>query len=379
MGWKSSSKPDTTQQENLARTQTDIALEQAQMAREERAFQQTQMDRVMPLFEQQVQASIASQQTADKRSEDQWSAYLRDFQPAEAKLASQAMNYDTPERRAAAAAEAVAGVDSQFSRVQDAQRRDLGRAGISLDSGRALTLDMAGRYGQAKAAASADRTARQQIENTGMNLVDNVAKLGRGLAGTSLQAQGLGLNAGTAATGQMGQQQGTYNASMNPALQSYSGASGALGSAGNMYGNIAQQQAQARQSSGAALGGLGSLAGTLLTAGKGSIIGSMLPFSDPKTKKVHGKVSGKKALSDIESKPVYDWTYKKGVSDEGRHQGRMAGDGDPKIDGLHRIDLISEVGKQSAAIAHLAKEIKGLKGKSRSLADAQDIDAREVA
>lgn len=359
MGWKPKA-PDMTAQNNLAKTQTDIALEQAQMAREERAFQRENMDRVLPLFEQQIQASIQSQQKADQRSDDQWNRYLTAFAPAEDKLATQALNYDTPERRAQAAAEAVAGVDTQFQRVQDGMRRDLGRTGTSLDSGRALTLDMAGRFAQAKAAAGADRTARQQIENTGMSLVDNVAKLGRGIAGTSLQAQGLGLNAGGAATGQLGQQQGTYNASLQPVAQFYNGAGGALGGANATYGSIANQRAQAGAASGAALGGLGSLAGTLLTAGSGSIAGSLLGLSDPKTKKVHGEVSGKKALKSLEDAKVKKWTYKPGHGDEGTHVGRMAGEGDVDTAQGKAIDVISELGVQHAAIKQLSKDVKSL-------------------
>lgn len=346
MGWKPKA-PDTTQQENLARTQTDIALEQAGMAREERAFQREQMDRVMPLFEQQINASIESQKTADQRSGDQWNRYLTAFAPAEDKLATQAMTYDTPERRAQAAAEAVAGVDTQFSRVQDAQRRDLGRAGISLDSGRALTLDMAGRFSQAKAAAGADRTARQQIENTGMSLVDNVAKLGRNITGTSLQAQGLGLNAGSAATGQMGQQQGTYNNSLQPVAQFFGGASGALGSASSMQNAITNQKQAAGNSTMNGLLGLGKLAATVYT-------------SDPKTKKVHGKVSGKKALQSLEDAKVLKWTYKDGKGDGGTHVGRMATKNDVDTPDGKGIDVISELGTHHAAIKQLSLEMAKL-------------------
>jgi hypothetical protein len=343
MGWKAKA-PDMTAQNNLAKTQTDIALEQAGMAREERAFQREQMDRVMPLFEQQINASIESQKTADQRSGDQWQRYLTAFAPAEDKLATQALTYDTPERRATAAAEAVAGVDTQFQRVRDTQRRDLGRAGISLDSGRALTLDMATSFGQAKAAAGADRTARQQIENTGMSLVDNVAKLGRGLAGTSLQAQGLGLNAGSAATGQLGQQQGAYNSSLQPVAQFYSGATGALGSATNMYNGINQQKQAADGAAMNGLLGLGKLAATVYT-------------SDPKTKKVHGEVSGKKALGSLEDAKVKKWTYKAGKGDGGTHIGRMAGKNDVDTPDGKGIDVISELGTHHAAIKQLSLEV----------------------
>jgi len=350
-------KPDTTNQEALEKTQTDIALEQAQAAREQSAWQREQMAKFMPLYEQQVQASIESQKTADQRSADQWANFQKYFSPAEARLSEASLNYDTAGRRTAAANEAVAGVDAQFQRAREAQTRDLGRAGISLDSGRALSLDMAGRYAQAKAAAGADRGARQQIENTGLSLLDNVVKTGRGIASTSLQAQGLGLQAGTAATGQLGQQQGTYNASLLPANNLYNGASGALSNATTMYNGISRQQADAASANMNGLLGLGKLAATFYP-------------SDPKTKKVHGEVSGKKALASLADAKVMKWTYKDGHGDGGTHIGRMAGKSDPKVDGLHHVDVINEFGKHHAAIKELSKKVA-------SLADAVRKDKRE--
>ena len=377
MGWTKA--PDTSRQDAVAEGQLRLANENAAVAREQIAYQREQDARYAPMFDRIISANIESQATADERSKEQWDNYMRVFAPTEERLATQALGYDTPTRRGEAAAEAVAGVDAQFDRSRQQRMRDLGRAGISLDSGRAMTLNMAESFARAKAAAGADRQARQQVEITGMNLVDNAAKLGRGLAGTSLQAQGLGLSAGQAGTGAIGSQGAFHNAGMGAAQGFYGGALSGFSGAGSTYANIAQQQAQARQASASALGGLGSLAGTLATAGTGSVFGSMLGLSDPDTKKVHGKVSGKKALADIKNAEVYDWTYKEGKGDGGRHIGRMAGAGDVETPDGKAIDVISELGTHHAAIKQLAADVAKLKKGKRSLSDVKDVSHREVA
>lgn len=349
----------------MAEGQLQLARENAAVAREQIAYQREQDERYAPMFERIINANIQSQETADARSQDQWDRYLQVFAPAEERLASKALEYDTPQRRADAAAEAVAGVDAQADRSRRQRMRDLGRAGISLDSGRALTLDMAEGLSRAKMAAGADRQARQQVEITGMNLVDNVAKLGRGLAGTSLQAQGLGLNAGQAGTGAIGSQGAFHNAGLGTAQGFYGGALSGFGQAGNTLANITQQRQAASNASMQGLMGIGQLGATLL--------------SDPETKTVHGKVSGKKALSDIKGKDVYDWTYKDGQGDGQRHIGRMAGDGDVQTAEGKAIDVISELGTHHAAIKQLAAEVASLKKKKRTLSDVEDSNYREVA
>lgn len=379
MGWKPKA-PDMTAQNRLAQTQEQLALENAQIAREQLAYSREQDERWRPMFEELFESARTSQQRADQRSDDQWNRYLETFAPAETRLATQALSFDTPERRNEAAAEAVAGVDMQFGRAREAQARDLGRRGVSISSGRGMTLDMAGRLAQAKAAAGADSAARRQVEVTGMNLVDNVAKLGRGLTGTSLQAQGIGLSAGSAAGGVLSQEQAVRNASLQPVGAFMGSAFQGLGGAAGTYGQVAQMQQQAQRDFGSALGGLGSLAGTLALApvtGGGSLFGNLLK-SDPKLKKDHGTVSPRAALRSLEGKDVHAWTYKPGVEDGGTHIGRMAGKGDVSTPHGKAIDIISELGTHHAAIKALAQDVAALKKGRRSLADVEDVDYREM-
>jgi len=366
VGWGPKA-PDMTAQNEAAKAQTAIAQENQGMMREQIAYQREQDALYSPMFRQMIDAQIASQQTADQRSEDQWQRYMAAFAPAENKLSEQAMGYDTPGRQAQAASEAVAGVDAQYGRAREAQQRDLNRAGVSLDSGRSLTLDMANRFGQARAGASADRTARQQVELTGMNLVDNVAKLGRGLAGTSLQAQGLGLQAGGAAGSGINQSAAFHNAGLQPALQFGQAATSGLSSAASIYGNVAQQQQQASNATMNGLLGIGKLAATLYT-------------SDPKAKKVHGKVDDKKALAQVDATPVKSWTYKPGLGDGGSHIGRMAGKGDVSTPNGKAIDVISEMGLHQAAIRGLSQKVARLeKAMKKDTADDSAEGEKEAA
>ena len=335
------------QQAGISQAQLDFAKSEADKA----GARQAQFD---PKFLALLDQAMKSQETQNQRSAQQWDTYTNTFLPAEKRLAETALNYDTPGRRNEAAAAARAQVGLEGAQQREAQGRALNRAGVSLSSGRSLTLDNASRLTEAKAAAGADQNARRQVETTGLSLLDNAAKFGRNLPSTGLQAAQLAQQAGNSASGTLGQQQGTYNASLAPAVGLYGNASASAQAAGSQYNAINGIGLQQQANSNAGMAGLGSLVGQLGSA-------YLLAPSDPKTKKVHGKVDGAKALRHVDEKPVYDWTYKKGHGDEGRHIGRMAGKDDVTVkDGLKAIDVISELGLHHAAVGELSKKVKKL-------------------
>lgn len=354
-----SDAPDTSGMNAAAVQNAEIGREQLAMARDQAAKAEARQAKFDPQFQAILDASLASQKTQDQRSADQWAQYLKIGLPAEQRLADTAANYDTVGRRDEAAAAAAAGIEQQGNAARLAQTQALGRAGVSLSSGRALTLDNASRIAQSKAAVGASQAARDKVEATGMSLTDNVAKFGRGLTSTGLQAAQLALGAGGTAGGTMQQQQGTYNASLAPAFQGYGGAAGATGAAAGTFGQIANINAQANQSTMSGLAGLGQLAGQL---------GSAYIMSSRKLKTRIGPVSGKQARRLLDGSVVDRWKYKPGVADEGEHIGRYAGDipGDP-MDGK-AIDPISELGLHHAAIKEISAEVHRL-NKRLSLAD----------
>jgi hypothetical protein len=346
MGWGPSA-PKTDGMNRAAEANAAVARRQQDLAEQEAAIARERQAQFDPLFMNLIEQSMASQQTQDARSAEQWDLYREIGLPAERELSQRAMEYDTPGRRDAAAAEARAGVAASLDQAVKTQNRDIGRRGGSLSSGQSMARDTALRFAGAKQSAGADRQARALTEATGMSLMDSVANRGRGIASTGLQAAQLALQGGGTASGQLGQNQGTYNASLAPTQAFFNGAVGANGSAANIYGNVANIQRQSSMDAMSGLLGLGKLGATLYTSSR-------------KAKTVHGKVSGEKALRSLEDATVYDWTYKDGAGDGGRHVGRMAGDveGDP-MDG-HAIDLISEFGRHHAAISHLASKVRSL-------------------
>lgn len=361
MGWGPAA-PDYSGVNQAAVQNAAIGAEQLQFAREQAAKADARQAEFDPKFQAIIDASLASQKTADERSAEQWQQYLNIGKPAEERLAQTAANYDTVGRRDEAEAAARAGVEREGAMQREAQGRALGRAGISLSSGRALTLDNASRLTQAKAAAGAGQAARDKVEATGMSLTDNVAKFGRGLTSTGLQAAQLALTAGNSGSGSLGQQQATYNSSLAPTLQGYGGATSAYNSSGGLFGQVAQGQAQQQQSFMSGLAGLGSLAGTLGTAGMkdgGTVFGNLFASSKDVKEKT-GDVSGADARLSLENASVQRWKYKPGEGDGGEHIGRYAEDipGGPM--GGKAIDVISELGLHHAAIADLSRDVKAL-------------------
>jgi hypothetical protein len=334
MGWGPSA-PDTSGVNAAAVQNAQIGADQLAFAKEQAKTAEARQAAFDPKFQQIIDASLASQKTADQRSADQWQQYLNIGLPAEQRLAQTAANYDTPERRAEAAAAAGAAVEQQGNAQREAQTRALGRAGISLGSGRALTLDNASRLQQTKATVGAQQAARDKVEATGMSLTDNVAKLGRGISSTGLQAAQLALGAGGTAGGTLGQQQSTYGASLAPTFQAYGGAASANSSAGNLFGNQAQLQSGASAGGMQSLMGLGQLAGQaymmfsskkLKTGKKGSLSLDDAVLSGMRDQEPADDADGA-ALEGLRSLPeVQSWRYKRGLGDERTHIGEYAED-----------------------------------------------------
>lgn len=361
-----SDAPDTSGMNAAAVSNAELAKEQAQLGREELANARARQAQFDPKFLQIIDAQLGSQRTADDRSQQQWDNYQTDFRPAEQRLAQQAAEYDTPGRRDEAAAEARAAVEREGDMQRQAQGRSLDRAGVSMSSGRALTLDNASRLTQSKAAAGADVAARNRVEATGMSLTDNVVKTGRGIASTGLQAAQIASAAGGAAGGSLQGQQGTYNASMTPTLSAFGGAVGAGSAALNGFGQIADVQQRTNASNAAGLAGLGSLAGT-----------AMMFMSSKELKEVVGDVDPEDALAAVRKPAVKAWRYlgsddvEVGPMAEDVHEATGLGNG-------KSLSVISELGQLRGAVQAIANRLDKLKPGRRSLADV-DSDANQEA
>lgn len=355
-----SDAPDTSGMNAAAVSNAELGKEQAAIAREQMAKAEARQAKFDPQFQAVLDASLKSQQTQDQRSADQWAQYLKIGMPAEQRLADTAASYDTPQRRAEAAAAAGAAIEQQGNVQREAQIRALGRAGVSLGSGRTLTLDSANRLQQSKATVGAQQAARDKVEATGMSLTDNVAKFGRGLTSTGLQAAQLALGAGSATGGTLGQQQSTYGASLAPAFQAYGGAASANSSAGNLFGNVAQIEAQSSASGMQNLMGLGQLAGMAYGM-----------YKMPSSKKLKTERTGSLSLDDavldgMRSLPeMQSWRYKNGLGDDRTHIGEYAEDsqkrfGDGVAPGGQALNVQAVFERNRRAITALVTQVDRL-------------------
>ncbi|MGV8823036.1 hypothetical protein [Methylibium petroleiphilum] len=171
-----------------------ISGKQLGLADESYAANKALLAEFSPLLRQQLQQSIAAQGKANSRADDVWSNYVTNFLPVQNKLASDALGFDTAARRTAAQQEAEGLVASNFQ----TQREQMAQAqmGQQVGSDASAANDAALRIAEAKARAGAGTAARADVENRGLQLVDNATRVGMQLPGLSTQQSALGLQQG---------------------------------------------------------------------------------------------------------------------------------------------------------------------------------------
>lgn len=276
------------------------------------------------------QAGIANDWAAEDRARS-----IGVFQPMEDRLIAEASTYDSPERKAKAAAEAVADVRQQTAVAEDARQRQMASMGVRPDAGRARAEDRRADTAGALAAAGAGNMARRQTEATAEALRANTVNLGRGLAVNP--ATSLGLANGAASAGFSGAQQG-YQAQASILNQQH------------------QNQVAAWQAKNDMYLGLGHAAGSLL--GASSWGASLLSSKDAKTNK-RREIGILDAVKDM---PVERWNYKEGMADGGEHVGPYAEDFQ-KATGLgdgKTISIIDAIGVNMGATKELAAQVDAL-------------------
>lgn len=246
--------------------------------------------------------------------------YESTFKPVEDQFVQEASNYGSQAQQDAAAATAVADVQSASAQSRAMAQREAASMGVNPNSGRFAGISRAGEMGTALASAGAANNARTAVRDKGLALKADVVNMGRGLPTQSAQAAGLGLGAGSSAVGLNQNTNQQYLASTNIMGQGFQGQMSGYGGMGSLlnaqYGNQinawqAQQQANAANAS-----GIGSFLGGI----------TGLIFSDENVKEDKKPIEEGKALEAVKSMPVEEWTYKPGVADEGRHVGTYAQD-----------------------------------------------------
>lgn len=301
-----------------------------------------------------LQIGMAQDQADWSRADRQ--RYEEKFRPIEDSFVEEATNYATPERQAAAAAEAKADVQTSAAAARAAAGREAAGMGIDPASGRYAGIDRAGEMGTALATAGAQNNARQLVRDKGLALKADAVNLGRGLPAQSAQAAAMGLNAGSSAVGLNQGTNAQYLASTDIMGSGYrgqmAGYAGQASTLNQQYSNqIAAWDAEQRANA-ASASGFGSFLG-----------GAMgLIFSDETMKTDKTEIPEGTALEMVKQMPVEEWTYKPGVADEGRHVGTYAQDfheATGKGDG-RSIPMQDAIGITMKAVQDLAVQVEQL-------------------
>lgn len=232
-------------QNYTAMMQAQLSQEQLNWAKQIYASEAPQREAAVDLGNQVSQAQVDQmrQQTAiaAQAQED----YNNIYRPLEQGLAADAQNYDTPERRAAASAEAVASVEKNLASQRAGTMRELERSGVDPSSGKIAALQGSMDLGAAKAKAGAGNAASKAIETVGYARKMDAASLGRGIASSQGTNAALASSLGASAMGTQQQilaAQAQGQAGMQQAYQT--GISG-LGQAGSQFGQMAGQASAA--------------------------------------------------------------------------------------------------------------------------------------
>lgn len=372
-----SDSPDTSGINAAAVANAGIGQEALDFYKQQYADQAPVRDAATNLSLEQAQLQNAASKKQIAAADDSL-AYQKDtFRPVEEKLASDAMNYDTPARREAAAAAATSDVERSVSAQRDASTRALERTGALPSSGRALALQGSMDLGAAKLKAGAANTARQQVEAQGTARLGDVANLGRGIASGQVAQLQSGVQAGNSAVGNATTANAVNTSGNGTMQQGFSTALQGNSSAGSLYGTKANIEENSNNGLLGGLAGLGMAAGSL----------GYKPFSDKNLKTDRKPVDGEVALASVRRMPVEKWRYKSdSKADDGgqQHVGPMAQDvhaaaGESAAPGGDHIDLISMNGITLAAVQQLDKGQRKLEKKIVALANAASSKKRVSA
>lgn len=269
---------------------------------------------------------VTEQQLGLATDQAKWSREDRErynsvYKPIEDDFIKEATNYATEDRQSEAAAEARADVQTAAANNRAATERANASMGVTPGSGRFAGVQAASDLGVSLAEAGAANTSRQAVRDKGLALKADVVNLGKGLpaqaaagAGGSVAASGTALSGSQASNSQALAASNIMNSGYGGAMQGYSGQASTLNQQYGLQldGWKTQQELKAKNAS-----GIGSFLGG---------IGGLIFKSDENAKENKEPIEDGTALEALREMPVEAWSYKPGVSDEGRHVGTYAQD-----------------------------------------------------
>ncbi|MDB5730699.1 MAG: hypothetical protein JWQ03_594 [Variovorax sp.] len=188
-----------------------------------------------------IQRDLSQEALASVR--DERDRYKTTFQPIEDRIANDAITFNTPARREAAARAAVADSEIALNVERQGSQQALERRGVTAGSGKSLALQGAMDLGAAKIKAGAANSARDRIEAVGSAKLMDAAGLGRGVVqNTATQAQ-IGLNSGNSSVGNASVPLGVQQQGAQLMGHGFSTAMQGNSSAANINMGVANQQA----------------------------------------------------------------------------------------------------------------------------------------
>lgn len=335
-----------------AMKQAEIA-DRAQIAAEGFAEQQLDLSREYMSW-MQDRAAVTDGWAAEDRAR-----YTDTFIPLQDDWIAEAQAYDSPERKAMAADEAVADVRQQFALGRQQNERQMAAVGVNPNSGRYQSSTNRLQTTESLAAAGAANAARRNTEAVGRSLRASSVDMGRGLAvnpGTSFQlasnAGGTGFNAG-------------MNGVSSAAGMVSGGAQTAMQGQSNLAGTLNNQHQNKMAAWQASQNTLSSIAG-----GIGTGVG-YLAFGSSKDMKT-AKRKPMSVLDAVRDMPVEEWEYKQGMGDGGgkKHIGPYAEDFQ-KATGLgngKEISVMDAIGVTMGAVQELAAKVDNMAAPKRATA-----------
>ena len=270
-----------------------------------------------------LNSSVIEQQLKTQEQQAGWATKDREryesvFQPLQDEFIETAKNYDSQERQDQVAAEARADVLRSSAQQREASQRQMAGMGVNPNSGRFQGIERAQDFSTALASAGAQNNARTALRDKAIALRADAVNMGNGLPAQSATAAGMGLNAGNSAVGNAGAAENNWRGNVGIVGQGFSGAMQGYGGMANtlqqQYNSQLSAWSAQQQANAASAAGLFSAVGT----------GIGLAFSSKKLKE--DRKPAKDGLKAVNSMPIEDYRYKKGVADEGEHVGPMAED-----------------------------------------------------
>lgn len=255
----SSKAPDTSGQNAAALQQAQLSREQLDWAKQIYAETAPEREQATKLATEISQAQLDAMRKQSTLADDAADFYNDTFKPIEQRLATEAENYDTPQRREAEAADAMGKVGSQFDVARASMAREASARGVNPNSGNfaASMGTMATQEAAAKAATG--NAATKQVETMGYARRMDAAGLGRGQVSNQATSAGIALNQGNSSVGNA-RAVGDITAQGNQIMtQGYAGAQGGLAGAASTYGKAAEL---GKQDNSAMWGAVGSAVGT---------------------------------------------------------------------------------------------------------------------